>query len=171
MMALASNCWTPRLVLQPSSVSSGLDQRLALGIDGALDQAQHAAQWAIDTFDAQHLFPQRYAFARARILPTRGGVGVEPLEQRCHVGGARVPLDQPVHLGKAGAVICFDLTHQVCRVKARVQPREDRRLGAGRAQALGHRDHPLRRLNSVSSAECCTPGRSASSRQNPCEPR
>ena len=27
------------------------------------------------------------------------------------------------------------------------------------------------RLKSVSLAECCTPGRSASSRQNPCEPR
>ena len=47
------------------------------------------------------------------------------------------------HLRHAGAPGCLDHAHQARGVEARVEPRENRRLGFGRAQLLGHRNDAL----------------------------
>ena len=95
MMAFASNCLALRLVVQPSSVSLGSINNWPCA------SMLRSAQRPLDAFDVQRLFPQRHALALTGMLPDRGGIGLEPLGQRRHVGGARVPLDQPVQLRQA----------------------------------------------------------------------
>mmetsp|Transcript_21056 Transcript_21056/g.81512 ORF Transcript_21056/g.81512 Transcript_21056/m.81512 type:complete len:560 (-) Transcript_21056:10102-11781(-) len=122
-------------------VDLGNDQLLAVSVNGALDQPEHATQWSADVFDLQGLFPHRHALAFARLVPLGVGVDVQPRQQRGAVHAAWVPLDQPVHLRLPGLVAGLDAAHQRDRVEAGVQPRQDRRLRSARAQALGHRDH------------------------------
>ena len=90
-----------------------------------------------------------------RMLPARRGAALlGRVEARGHlnaVGAARIPLDEPVHLrqarlpGRANAwpVHRFQAHHQRDRIEPRVQPRQQRGLGSGRAEPLGQRDHAL----------------------------
>ena len=134
----------------------GNQQLLTLPVDRALDQPVDAPQRPGDAFDAQRLIPHRQALARAGLLPLRLCVGLAPHQHLGLVDAARVPLDQPIDLRLprltarliARLIARLDAAHQRGRIKPRIQPRQDRRVLVG-----------------------TMPGRSASSRQKPCEPR
>ena len=125
----------------------GHKQRLAPLVDGPLDEAQYPANSPHDGRNLHRLLPGGQALARAWRLPARGRVGIEQLGQRRHIGAARVPLDEEVHLRFAREVAPPDAQHHAHGVEAPVQPRQDRRFlfrsMARRAQALGQRDHAL----------------------------
>ena len=124
----------------------GRDQHLPLGVDGALDQAQHTAHGPLHALDAHAVLPHRQALANARRTPRRCAGTAQGVGQCRHVGAARVPLDQPIDLRQArGAVLIagLDAAHDRDRVEAGVKPRQHRRLRTGRRQALRHRDDAL----------------------------
>ena len=118
-----------------------VDESLAVGIEGVLDQPRHAAQGSADAFGGQGYFPRRCALASARVAPDRRGLRVEPFAKRRYVNATWVPLDKLVHLGQAGVLASFNGQYQCGETEPLVQAKQDRRLCYGSAQALGDRDH------------------------------
>lgn len=56
------------------------NQDLAMLVHGLLNQTQHAAQWALGTFNQDRLLPQRDAFVHMRVFPLGGAIRRQPLQ-------------------------------------------------------------------------------------------
>ena len=89
-------------------------QRVAMLVDGALDQAQYASRWVglcTNAFELELLRPQAHALALAQMTPD----GVDISHTLCCDGlngcFARIPLDDQRNLARQSCGLLADLSH------------------------------------------------------------
>lgn len=122
----------------------GQQHLLAPFVNGALGQAVHAAcfEALVTVSDGHALLPQALAFTGAQYRPSGVGIGYPCLGDGLYRRAARVPLDEPRDLALQGFGLSGDGTHQLGRIKARVGPQQQGRLG--RCRDFGRqRQQPL----------------------------